>query len=163
MRYPRVDERQRQNLFYADRARSVVNALITRNSTTDTEDARAFIGKCEWILQRSGILTELGRILDKANSEPGEPKDEETEEARRLFLRAVGWLGENKPNTKVAIGVLRREGSGGVKPADEEELAHRLASVVRDYGAVRPGVDHEFVVRALSKVPRTVRAILDTR
>ena len=73
MRYPRVDERQRQNLFYADRARSVLNALITRNSTTDTEDARAFIGKCEWILQRSGILTELGgkKEVSRPGLEPG--------------------------------------------------------------------------------------------
>jgi len=107
--YPGVDERQRQNLFNADKAKWVLSTLIKHHITTDSDEGLTFIEKYEWILQRQSILAELGRILGK-DWKPGKLKEaEEMKEAWRLFQRAVGWLGEEKPNTKVAVEVLRRE------------------------------------------------------
>lgn len=154
-RYPRVVERQRQNLFYAEKARLVLNRLIELHIEKDADEGRAYIDKHKWILHKPTILAELGRILGK----DWNPRNPEAEQAWRLFLGAIGWLGETRPSTKRAVAVLRRHRTGKAKPATVNDLAAKIMRTVVEYRTAHPNADQGLILRALDAVENTVRPL----
>ena len=162
-RYPWVDERQRQNLFYAEKAKWVLNRLIETHVEEDTEEGRNRLETFDWILQRPSILAELGRMLGK-DWEPRKVKEsKEMQEAWHSFGQAVGWLGGGKPNTKQAIAVLRRKRTGESRPADAQDLAHQIAVMMIDYLMTHDCDDNRFITRTLNMVQGTIAEILANR
>ena len=162
-RYPGVDKRQLQNLFYADKAEPLLRWYIKTNTAREPERSRVFIDKYEWILLRRSILVELGRILGKDWDNKKLKKSEEMKEAWLLFLRAVYWLGENKPNTKRAIVVLRNSRIGESSPADAQELAHKIAMMIIEYCTTHRPDDNLFITRTLDMVRGALTEILESR
>lgn len=163
IRYPGVGDRQRRNLFYADKAKWVLNRLIKARAEEDSEENRILIENYEWILQRPSILTELGRILGK-DWEPRRIKEsKEMEESWQLFGQAVGWLGDKRPSAKLAIAVLRSKRTGEAHPADANDLAHKIALTIIEYLATHSGAEPGFLERTQNAVPSALEVILRSR
>ena len=95
---------------------------------------------------------------------PRELKDvEEMQEALRLFNWAVGWLGEKNPNAKHSIAVLRRKRTGEARPADAQDLAHKIAVTIIDYLTTHDCDDDWFIRRTLNMVHGALTEILASR
>jgi hypothetical protein len=163
MRYPTVDERQRQNLFYADKAKPLLRWLIETNAPEDPDERSDFVDKYQWILQQRGVLAEMGRILGKDWDPKRLTEAEEMKEAWRRFKQAAAWLGENKPSAKQAIAMLRRHRTGEARPADTQDLAHKIAVTIIEYCRTHDCTDSLVIARTLDAVRGALKEILTSQ
>lgn len=143
--FPNLSRRQRQNLYYAGAARTMLETLS--GSKFDPI-------KHGWILKKFSILTELGRMIEPELNKPDEENQEGFEPGNPspgvvMFVRSLEWLGENKPKTKDAVLYLRRYRTGKAPKADPTELANEVIDAINSYARRNPDLTRELIAQAL--------------
>ena len=149
-RFPHLSERQRQNIYYAGVGRSALQALVMAHivAGSHAEDFRVWAQTADWLEGHIGVLAELGRMLGK-DFTPEDLDGVEVPAGYAMFVRAVRWLGENRPKSKEAVTVLRLWRLGRAHPGSSQELHHELVDKVNDYLRGHPGMTDEHVEKAL--------------
>jgi len=147
--------RHRANLFYADRAREPVKEMSKNMSIPEDPvlTARLRTG-IDWILERSTVLSELGRLMVE------NPTDQDVER----FQRVVWHIAEKhqKMTARGAAAYARRIRLGETRRRDRvATLHHDLNKAINEHRQRYPETTWEDVQKALGhtvqQVSRKVR------
>jgi len=145
-------ERTAANRFYADRAREVLPKLskILRIDDDPVRAARLRVG-VDWILQRTTVLSELGRMM----------VEEPSEEDVARFHSVVHYIAERhaKMTAKGAAAYARRVRLG--EPTDRRDrlraLHHGLNATINYHRRRFPESSWEDVLKALEHTEEQIR------